>query len=127
MTPERVPPPLEGPGFDAAWYALEAEDRRRITRAVRRGEPLEDPVDAAFAVRVARQRQAPRLLWAVAILGVFYTVQLGLALAHGDRTTALFPGILLAGVAVLALGFLRQRRRAREAERRNLRVLQEQP
>ncbi len=123
MTEHRAPPPLEGPGFDAAWHALPRDDRRRITRAVRRGEVLGDPVDAAFAVRLARKELAPWRLWAFAVqtalLGVSFVARL-----HSDDAIAALPawtsGMAVVASVLLLPWLLHQRRRTREAERRNL-------
>lgn len=104
--------------------ALEREDRRRVNRAVRRGEALDDPVDAAFAVRRARQEQTPSKWWLLAFQCVAFAVQLWFALARGDGRSTWSFGVFLAVTVLLVPWLIHGRRQAREAERRNLQVLE---
>src|SRR5689334_17068076 len=71
------------PEWEARWKQLHTADRRRIWRAVRRGEKLEDPDEARLAAGSARfQRQ---LIWhptagAWTMLAIFTVAALAVAL-----------------------------------------------
>lgn len=97
-------------------------DRRRIIRAVNRGQALEAPQDAAFAVGVARQQQRFwRRAWIFApLIGL-----LGL-LQGTSLETRLLSLALNAASATLIIGAmgLYYRRRAGRAEAANLEVVQ---
>ena len=58
MAAERQPRVLTRLEWGRAWRALDKADRRRITRAVRRGEALDDPRLAALAIGAAQRDQA---------------------------------------------------------------------
>ena len=83
--------------WESRWKQLPVSDRRRIHRAARRGEELEDPEEAALAAGSARfQRQLP---WhptagAWTMLAVFSVVTAAMA-SQGNLT--LVP-IGLAGI-----------------------------
>jgi hypothetical protein len=120
-----------GPGQEPA----DQEVRRRVSLAVRAGEAVSDPADAPAAVELARlaqrrleDRALPSalgisggmvLVWLVLVV-VPVTVSTGLHLAA--IAAGLGIGLLLFSVIVL-LG-RRQLRLARQAEQRNLRLLE---
>lgn len=97
------------------WAALEISDRRRIVRAVNRGERLEVRKDATLAVGLARKQQR---FWARAWL-------LGPVIALVFARDGLVPYLANALVAGLLLGGMSWfwHRRAKRAERENLDVL----
>jgi hypothetical protein len=84
--------------WERRWKQLSASDRRRIYRAARRGEMLEDPGEAALAAGSARSQR--QLIWhptagPLTMLVVFSAMTLAVAL---DGEILLVP-IGLAGVA----------------------------
>jgi hypothetical protein len=124
---------MNGPGPGAE---LDPEARRRVSQAVRAGEAVADPAEAAAAVELARlaQRRLERgtvpsalrisagvvLVWLV-LVAVPVTLGTGLHLAA--LAAGLGVGVLLFS-AILLLG-RRQLNLARRAERCNLRLLRE--
>jgi hypothetical protein len=119
---------MSGPGLDP-------EARRRVSLAVRAGEAVRDPAEAAAAVELARlaqrrlqDRTLPAALRisagvvAVWLVLVALPVTLGSGLHPAALAAGLGIGVLLFSV-VLLLG-RRQLRLARRAEQRNLRLLE---
>ena len=112
--------------------------RRRVSLAVRAGEAVTDPADAAAAVELARlaqrrleARTLPSALRISAgvVLVWLVLVALPVTIGTGVHLAALAAGL---GVGVLLFsGTLllgrRQLRLARRAERRNLALLQDRP
>jgi hypothetical protein len=122
---------MSGPGS-----GLDPEARRRVSLAVRAGEAVRDPAEAAAAVELARlaqrrleDRTLPAALRisagvvAVWLLLVALPVTLGTGLHPAALAAGLGVGVLLFSV-ILLLG-RRQLRLARRAERRNLRLLED--
>jgi hypothetical protein len=112
------------------------EARRRVSLAVRAGEAVRDPAEAAAAVELARlaqrrleDRTLPAALRisagvvAVWLLLVALPVTLGSGLHPAALAAGLGVGVLLFSV-ILLLG-RRQLRLARRAEQRNLRLLED--
>jgi len=121
---------MSGPGS-----GLDPEARRRVSLAVRAGEAVRDPAEAAAAVELARlaqrrleDRTLPAALRisagvvAVWLLLVALPVTLGSGLHPAALAAGLGVGVLLFSV-ILLLG-RRQLRLARRAEQRNLRLLE---
>ena len=115
---------------------LDPEARRRVSLAVRAGEAVRDPAEAAAAVELARlaqrrleDRTLPAALRisagvvAVWLLLVALPVTLGTGLHPAALAAGLGVGVLLFSV-ILLLG-RRQLRLARRAEQRNLRLLED--
>jgi hypothetical protein len=112
--------------------------RRRVTQAVRAGEAVTDPADAAAAVELARLAQrrletstlpSALRISAGVILAWLVLVALPVTVSTGVHLAALAAGIgvgVLLFSAVLLLG-RRQLRLARRAERRNLALLEDRP
>jgi hypothetical protein len=131
---EGVPRSTEEVGRGGA--AVDPETQRRVSLAVRAGEAVSDPVDAPAAVELARlaqrrleDRALPNalrisggvvLVWLV-LVALPATISTGLHLAA--IAAGLGIGLLLFSVIVL-LG-RRQLRLARQAEQRNLRLLED--
>jgi len=122
---------MSGPGS-----GLDPEARRRGSLAVRAGEAVRDPAEAAAAVELARlaqrrleDRTLPAALRisagvvAVWLLLVALPVTLGTGLHPAALAAGLGVGVLLFSV-ILLLG-RRQLRLARRAEQRNLRLLED--
>jgi hypothetical protein len=122
---------MSGPGS-----GLDPEARRRVSLAVRAGEAVRDPAEAAAAVELARlaqrrleDRTLPAALRisagvvAVWLLLVALPVTLGTGLHPAALAAGLGVGVLLFSV-ILLLG-RRQLRLARRAEQRNLRLLED--
>jgi hypothetical protein len=115
--------------------SLDPEARRRVTLAVRAGEAVRDPADAAAAVELARlaqrrleQRTLPAALRISAGMILVWLVLVALPATVGS---GLHPAALAAGLGVGLLLFSvvlllgrRQLRLARRAEQRNLRLLE---
>jgi hypothetical protein len=114
---------------------LDPEARRRVSLAVRAGEAVRDPAEAAAAVELARlaqrrlqDRTLPAALRisagvvAVWLVLVALPVTLGSGLHPAALAAGLGIGVLLFSV-ILLLG-RRQLRLARRAEQRNLRLLE---
>ena len=100
------------------WAKLDVKDRRRILKAVRRGEALTNRREARIAVGVARQQQRYwRWIW---LLG------LAIGLAVIPEWTAVVLNSLLGG---LLMGFLSMHRirKARACEAANLERLGVRP
>jgi hypothetical protein len=125
-----VPHRPQGPG-----EPLSPEARRRVSLAVRAGEAVPDPAEAAAAVELARlaqrrlqDRTLPAALRisagvvAVWLVLVALPVTLGSGLHPAALAAGLGIGVLLFSV-ILLLG-RRQLRLARRAEQRNLRLLE---
>jgi hypothetical protein len=124
-----VPHRPQGPGD------LAPEARRRVSLAVRAGEAVRDPAEAAAAVelaRLAQRRLRDRTLPAAlrisaGVVAVWLVlVALPVTLGSGPRPAALAAGL---GVGVLLFSVIlllgrRQLRLARRAEQRNLRLLE---
>ena len=115
---------------------LDPEARRRVSLAVRAGEAVRDPAEAAAAVELARlaqrrleDRTLPAALRisagvvAIWLLLVALPVTLGTGLHPAALAAGLGVGVLLFSV-ILLLG-RRQLRLARRAEQRNLRLLED--
>jgi hypothetical protein len=112
--------------------------RRRVTLAVRAGEAVTDPADAAAAVELARLAQrrlethtlpSALRISAGVVLAWLVLVALPVTVSTGVHLAALAAGIgvgVLLFSAILLLG-RRQLRLARRAERRNLALLEDRP
>ncbi|HZA83387.1 MAG TPA: hypothetical protein VFC13_18285 [Actinomycetes bacterium] len=112
--------------------------RRRVSLAVRAGEAVTDPADAAAAVELARlaqrrleARTLPSALRISAgvVLVWLVLVALPVTIGTGVHLAALAAGLgvgvlLFSGIVLLGR---RQLRLARRAERRNLALLQDRP
>ena len=112
--------------------------RRRVSLAVRAGEAVTDPADAAAAVELARlaqrrleTRTLPSALRISAgvVLVWLVLVALPVTIGTGVHLAALAAGLgvgvlLFSGIVLLGR---RQLRLARRAERRNLALLQDRP
>jgi hypothetical protein len=112
--------------------------RRRVSLAVRAGEAVADPADAAAAVELARlaqrrleTRTLPSALRISAgvVLVWLVLVALPVTIGTGVHLAALAAGL---GVGVLLFSCIlllgrRQLRLARRAERRNLALLEDRP
>jgi membrane protein implicated in regulation of membrane protease activity len=92
-------------GYHERWRKVDRDRRRRILRAVRRGEAVEDPRDAALAVefidaqqQLARKR-TPGSGW---MKRVHYLVLALLAVSVAMAT----PDLRLIGFGLLPLGYL---------------------
>lgn len=100
--------------YQEAWSALSFSDRRRIMRAVNRGDALEDPGEAALAVVTAdRQERFWSWIW---LLGPF-----GALLFLLDDLVAFLVNAVLLTVVLGALSWWRLRR-VRRARARNREV-----
>jgi hypothetical protein len=112
--------------------------RRRVSLAVRAGEAVADPADAAAAVELARLAQrrletrtlpsALRISAGVVLVWLLL-VALPVTIGTGVHLAALAAGL---GVGVLLFSLIlllgrRQLRLARRAERRNLALLEDRP
>jgi hypothetical protein len=117
---------------------LDPAARRRVSLAVRAGEAVDDPADAAAAVELARLAQrrleARTLPSALRISAGVVLAWLVLVALPVTVSTGLHPAALAAGLGVGVLLFSgilllgrRQLRLARRAERRNLALLQDRP
>ena len=114
---------------------MSSEVRRRVSLAVRAGEAVTDPADAAAAVELARlaqrrleDRTVPSALRISAgvVLAWLVLVALPVTLGSGVHPAALAAGVgvgLLLFSVIVLLG-RRQLRLARRAERRNLDLLE---
>jgi len=114
------------------------EARRRVSLAVRAGEAVTDPAEAAAAVELARLAQrrleARTLPTALRISAGVVLVWLVLVALPVTLGTGVHPAALAAGLgvglllfsAILLLG-RRQLRLARRAEQRNLHLLEGDP
>jgi hypothetical protein len=117
-------------------FGLDPEGRRRVSLAVRAGEAVRDPADAPAAVELARlaqrrleARTLPSALRISAgvVLVWLVLVALPVTISTGVHLAALAAGLgvgLLLFAVVLLLG-RRQLRLARQAEQRNLRLLED--
>ncbi|HET9008460.1 MAG TPA: hypothetical protein VFQ04_17265 [Actinomycetes bacterium] len=117
-------------------FGLDPEGRRRVSVAVRAGEAVRDPADAPAAVELARlaqrrleARTLPSALRISAgvVLVWLVLVALPVTISTGVHLAALAAGLgvgLLLFAVVLLLG-RRQLRLARQAEQRNLRLLED--
>ena len=115
---------------------MDAEARRRVSLAVRAGEAVRDPAEAAAAVelaRLAQRRLEDRTLPAAlrisggVVLAWLVLVALPVTIATGLHLAALAAGL---GIGVLLFSLIlllgrRQLRLARRAEQRNLRLLED--
>lgn len=108
----------EGDEFRAAWTGCERTVRRRISRAVRRAQTLEDPKEAALAVALARNQQRIwRWAWlAGPLLGVLLNIN------QAPLVMAANAGFGLVLFGLLALLFFR---RGRAAAAQNREVVRE--
>lgn len=109
----RIP---DRPEFQRRWGAMTAADRRRILRAVNRGQVLQDRRDAALAVVLARRQQR---FWRSA---GFLAPVIGLVVAWltgRGADTAVLLGNAAVGSLVLGAMALWSLRRARRAEEGN--------
>ena len=117
-------------------FGLDPAGRRRVSLAVRAGEAVRDPADAPAAVELARlaqrrleARTLPSALRISAgvVLVWLVLVALPVTISTGVHLAALAAGLgvgLLLFAVVLLLG-RRQLRLARQAEQRNLRLLED--
>ena len=117
-------------------FGLDPEGRRRVSLAVRAGEAVADPADAPAAVelaRIAQRRLEDRTLPSAlrisggVVLVWLVLVALPVTISTGVHLAALAAGLgvgLLLFAVVLLLG-RRQLRLARQAEQRNLRLLED--
>jgi hypothetical protein len=132
---ETRPPILEGNEFRLLWEEyLEPADRRRIRRAIRKGEPLKEPYWAAVAVSYAR-----RELRSFRALAVFYFVMVvtivafNVWLAKNVPFSRSYWGAWFLGIGwiiwAVAFPILRSfwRRKFRQAEAANLAVIEQVP
>jgi hypothetical protein len=121
---------MSGPGS-----GLDPEARRRVSLAVRAGEAVRDPAEAAAAVelaRLAQRRLEDRTLpAALRISAGVVAVWLLLVALPATLGSGMHPAALVAGLGVGVLLFSvilllgrRQLRLARRAEQRNLRLLE---
>ena len=122
--------------MNAEGFGLDPEGRRRVSLAVRAGEAVRDPADAPAAVELARlaqrrleARTLPSALRISAgvVLVWLVLVALPVTISTGVHLAALAAGLgvgLLLFAVVLLLG-RRQLRLARQAEQRNLRLLED--
>jgi hypothetical protein len=110
--------------WERRWRQLSASERRRIYRAARRGELLEDPDEAAIAAGSARSQR--ELLWhptvsAWTMLAVFSAITLAAASQGGTVLVAI--GLAGVGFSVWRLrrggGVARNLARAEEVNRLN--------
>jgi hypothetical protein len=127
---------MNGPGSGGG--PLDREARRRVSLAVRAGEAVADPAEAAAAVELARLAQRrletrtlpSALRISAGMVGVWLLlVALPVTLGTGVHLAALAAGLgvgVLLFTVILLLG-RRQLRLARLAERRNLRLLEGPP
>lgn len=101
--------------FARQWAQLSTSDRRRILRAVNRGQVLDSRKEAALAVVMARRQQRFwRFAW---LLGPLLAIPLAniLGIEGFDRQAA----YALLGTAVLLAMSVFYTRRARKAEQTN--------
>jgi hypothetical protein len=130
-----VPRRPQGPGQPLGDGPVDPEARRRVSLAVRAGEAVTDPADAPAAVelaRLAQRRLEERALpSALRISGGVVLVWLVLVALPVTISTGVHPAALAAGVGIGVLLFSvvllmghRQLRLARQAEQRNLRLLE---
>jgi len=107
----RIPDAKE---FTRQWSGVLARDRRRIVRAVNRGEQLDSRREAALAVVLARRQQR---FWRVAwMLGPVISLLVSWVLGLGGGTVQFLANALL-GAAVLmgmSVWFSRRAKRAEE-------------
>lgn len=100
-------PPILGDdrAYGNAWAATSFGDRRRITRAITRGEVLEDGVEAQLAVMTAR-RQITFWRWGW-LIGPALTL-----LQYGTETLVFIITMIMSGMATGGLSwfFLRRAR-----------------
>ena len=112
-----------GAGVWTLWKERSLRRRHHISRAVRRGERLSDPGDAALAVWLARYRQANlRSKWSKIPLTISAVLLGGLgivaAITDGPAWLALTAGSLMLSGALILFG-QRTLRGAERAERAN--------
>jgi hypothetical protein len=126
---------MTGPSPDGDAGGLDQHARRRVSLAVRTGEAVADPAEAAAAVdlaRLAQRRLEARTLpsalriSAGVVLAWLVLVALPVTVGTGLHLAALAAGL---GVGVLLFSTIlligrRQLHLARRAERRNLRLLE---
>jgi hypothetical protein len=121
-------------GLGPSGAPMDPETRRRVSMAVRAGEAVTDPAEAAAAVELARLAQrrleARTLPLALRISAGAVVVWLLLVALPATISSGVHLAALAAGLGVGALLFSvvlglgrRQLRLARQAERRNLRLL----
>ena len=107
----------DGSDYREAWAALDRDGRRRVRRAVNRGEALESRSEARVAVVLARsQRRFWRWGWAIGPVLV-----LALTFREGWQVALTNTGFVLLVVGGMAWFF---GSRARRAEERNLELLE---
>jgi len=108
----RIPDPDE---FARQWALVDGADRRRILRAVNRGEQLDDRRDAALAVVLARRQQR---FWRVAwLLGPVVALLVALLIdLDGGWVQLVANGLLGAGVLMaMSVWYSRRAKRAEES------------
>lgn len=94
------------PEWERRWRQLPMGDRLRISSAARRGEALEDPLEAELAAGSARQ-QGDLLAGSTTGLTLQIVVAVAIALAGVAQGSFL---IVIGGLALLGLGYWRFRR-----------------
>jgi hypothetical protein len=114
----------EQPEWSAEWRRANRSRKRRISKAIRRGEPLYDPDDAELLVGLGRraelaERVSARRWWRwhvpVTVVAVGLAVATGRLAVAAAAMLALGSGLLLNGV-VLPRARARRRRAVRAAE-----------
>ena len=104
----------------ARWRALEPDRRRAIVRTMRRGQPVEEPEDAALALRaVAQLHRVSRAMRPVNLLGSAMVVGLLIiGLTSGAAAITIIAGSGLAAATTTG-AIARQRRQSlsRSAQR----------
>jgi len=110
-----VPRIPESEDFARLWSQVPGGDRRRIVKAVNRGQQLDSRKEAALAVVLARRQQR---FWRVAwLLGPIIALLVSWAIGLGDGTTVQLVANALLGAAVLmgmSVWFSRRAKRAEE-------------
>lgn len=117
-TPQRTVPRIpDSEEFTRLWSQVPARDRRRIVKAVNRGEQLDSRKEAALAVVLARRQQR---FWRVAwLLGPIIALLVSWAIGLGDGTVVQLVANALLGAAVLMGMSVWFSRRAKRAEQLN--------
>lgn len=101
----KIPDPTE---YRQRWAKLDSATRRRIVRAVNRGEALQDPREAALAVGTAqRQQRFWKKAWLFGPVAALLTVQQGLSVYLANA--------LLSTIILTVMAFFWHRRAERAA------------
>lgn len=128
-------PILEGDELRIVWEELSFRERRRVYRAVRRAEAIQDPGFASLAVSVARreQRQTRSAVIAFALILLFGTsiaIWAVRSVHFSSRSWLSLLGVIVPGVIVPIVHLLltpSRRRRAHRAEELNVAVMRGHP